>query len=101
MKRFGPYLVGIAMAGVAIVFVLSASAPFAAEASSIVVTTIPAGYRDWKLISVAHEEANLNSFAAVRSWRRRVAQDLLPRATRRLFAILSSPVTRVDGARRP
>ena len=26
---------------------------------------IPAGYRDWKLISVAHEEANLNSFAAV------------------------------------
>jgi len=65
MKRFGPYLIGIAIAGGAIVFVLSASAPFAAEASSIVVTKIPAGYRDWKLISVAHEEANLNSFAAV------------------------------------
>jgi len=65
MKRFGPYLIGIAMAGGAIVFVLSASAPFAAEASSIVVTKIPAGYRDWKLISVAHEEANLNSFGAV------------------------------------
>src|SRR4030095_4163893 len=65
MKRCGPYLIGIAMAGGAIVFVLSASAPFAAEASSIVVTKIPAGYRDWKLISVAHEEANLNSFAAV------------------------------------
>jgi hypothetical protein len=37
----------------------------ATEASSNVVTKIPAGYRDWKLISVAHEEANLNSFAAV------------------------------------
>ncbi len=31
----------------------------------IFVTTIPPGYRDWKLISVAHEEGNLNSFAAV------------------------------------
>jgi len=35
------------------------------EAASIFVTEIPAGYRDWKLISVAHEEGNLNSFAAV------------------------------------
>ena len=29
------------------------------------VTEIPTGYRDWKLISVAHEEGNLHSFAAV------------------------------------
>ena len=29
------------------------------------VTKIPPGFRDWKLISVAHEEGNLNSFAAV------------------------------------
>jgi hypothetical protein len=29
------------------------------------VTKIPAGYRDWKLISVAHEEGNLNSIGAV------------------------------------
>ena len=29
------------------------------------VTEIPAGYRDWRLISVAHEEGNLHSFAAV------------------------------------
>jgi cytochrome P460 len=28
-------------------------------------TTIPPGFRDWRLISVAHEEGNLNSFAAV------------------------------------
>jgi Cytochrome P460 len=62
MRRFGSYLVGIAMAGVALV---PSSAPSPAEASSIFITKIPAGYRDWKLISVAHEEANLNSFAAV------------------------------------
>ena len=31
----------------------------------ILVTKIPAGYRDWRLISVAHEEGNLHSFAAV------------------------------------
>jgi Cytochrome P460 len=31
----------------------------------IFATDIPAGYRDWKLISVAHEEGNLHSFAAV------------------------------------
>lgn len=29
------------------------------------VKQIPPGYRDWRLISVAHEEGNLNSFAAV------------------------------------
>ena len=31
----------------------------------IFVTQLPPGYRDWKLISVAHEEGNLNSIGAV------------------------------------
>ena len=35
------------------------------EAPPIFVKKIPPGYRDWRLISVAHEEGNLNSFAAV------------------------------------
>ena len=35
------------------------------ETTPIFVTNIPPGYRDWRLISVAHEEGNLNSFAAV------------------------------------
>ena len=35
------------------------------EAAPIFVTQIPHGYRDWRLISVAHEEGNLHSFAAV------------------------------------
>jgi hypothetical protein len=64
MRRVGLYLVGIAMGG-AVAFIASASARSAAEASSIFVTKMAVGYRDWKLISVAHEEANLNSFAAV------------------------------------
>jgi hypothetical protein len=32
---------------------------------SVYVETVPSGYRDWQLISVAHEEGNLRSFAAV------------------------------------
>ena len=35
------------------------------EPAPIFVTKILRGYRDWKLISVAHEEGNLNSFAAI------------------------------------
>jgi Cytochrome P460 len=31
----------------------------------VFVTKIPPGYRDWRLISVAHEEGNLHSFAAM------------------------------------
>ena len=34
-------------------------------AAPVFVTKILPGYRDWKLISVAHEEGNLNSFAAI------------------------------------
>lgn len=34
-------------------------------AKPVFVTAIPPGYRDWQFISVAHEEGNLNSFAAV------------------------------------
>ena len=43
----------------------SASGQADGEAAPIFVTEIPPGYRDWRLISVAHEEGNLNSFGAV------------------------------------
>jgi Cytochrome P460 len=33
--------------------------------SAVYLTKVPAGYRDWTLISVAHEEGNLHSFSAV------------------------------------
>ena len=35
------------------------------EAVPIFGIKIPAGYRDWKMVSVAHEEGNLHSFAAI------------------------------------
>ncbi len=35
------------------------------ESPPVFVTQMPTGYRDWRLISVAHEEGNLHSFAAV------------------------------------
>jgi Cytochrome P460 len=35
------------------------------KATPTFVNKIPPGYRDWRLISVAHEEGTLNSFAAV------------------------------------
>ena len=35
------------------------------EATALCVTKIPEGYRDWRLISVAHEEGNLNDIRAV------------------------------------
>ena len=36
-----------------------------AQAAPAFVTKIPPGYRDWRLISVAHEEGNFHSFAAI------------------------------------
>ena len=35
------------------------------DAAPIFVKEIPPGYRDWKVISVAHEEGNLNSLGAI------------------------------------
>jgi len=65
MKRTIFLLVAVAtLPGIA-AFTATASRHAAQEAGSVFVTKIPPGYRDWKLISVAHEEGNLNSFAAV------------------------------------
>lgn len=65
MKRVVVLLVVIAaMIGV-VAFLAAASLQASGDAASISVTKIPPGYRDWRLISVAHEEGNLHSFAAV------------------------------------
>ena len=56
------------VATVALGGVLAYSAPLsgqdAGEAAPIYGIKIPAGYRDWRLISVAHEEGNLNDLRA-------------------------------------
>lgn len=57
----------IAAATAAGVFLLTvpASGQGAGDAVPIFGITIPAGYRDWRFVSVAHEEGNLHSFAAI------------------------------------
>jgi len=57
----------VAVATVAGVVVASAPAPRHAdqEAAPIFGIKIPPGYRDWRLISVAHEEGNLNDLRAI------------------------------------
>lgn len=48
----------VALTGPASVHAADSTAP-------VFVTTIPSGYRDWRLVSVAHEEGNLHSIGAV------------------------------------
>jgi hypothetical protein len=57
----------IAVASVAGVIVLTApaSGQGGGQAVPIFGIKIPPGYRDWRLVSVAHEEGNLHSFAAI------------------------------------
>jgi hypothetical protein len=50
---------GVALAGV-VAFMAPASEHAAQEAAPLFVTEIPPGYRDWRVISVAHEAGDLN-----------------------------------------
>jgi hypothetical protein len=54
----------VALADV-IVYMAHASGRFDGKANSVFGIAIPPGYRDWKLISVAHEEGNLNDLRAL------------------------------------
>ena len=65
MKGLAYLLVAVvALTGVA-VYMAHASKRSGGEADPVVGITIPPGYRDWKLISVAHEEGNLNDLRAL------------------------------------
>jgi hypothetical protein len=62
MRRTTLLLVAAAVAGAAVAFF----APVAGHADQeVYVTRIPDGYRDWKLVSVAHEAGNLNDIRAI------------------------------------
>jgi len=63
-SAFAFALFTVAAMALIVVFTALASENLA-EDSIPIVTEIPSGYRDWKLISMAHEEGNLHSFAAV------------------------------------
>jgi hypothetical protein len=54
----------VSLAGVA-AYMGSASARADGKAAPIFGITIPVGYRDWRLISVAHEEGSLNDLRAI------------------------------------
>ena len=65
MTRIAFLLVAV----VAVVGVVASMAPASGhadeKAAAIFVTNIPPGYRDWRLVSVAHEEGNLNDIRAI------------------------------------
>jgi hypothetical protein len=65
MKQIAyPLFAVVALTGV-LGYLAYASGSSDAEAAPIFGITIPPGYRDWKLISVAHEEGNLNDIRAL------------------------------------
>jgi hypothetical protein len=55
------WLVAVAVVARVIVSTAPASGRADQAAAATFVTEIPSGYRGWRVISVAHEEGNLNS----------------------------------------
>ena len=65
MKQITLLLVAIATVAGVVVFTARASRSMDQEAAPLFGTEIPRGYRDWRLVSVAHEEGNLNDIRAI------------------------------------
>jgi hypothetical protein len=65
MTRFTLLVLAVFAAVYLAVSFFPASGHAAGETEPAYVTQIPPGYRDWAVISVAHEEGNLNSFGAI------------------------------------
>src|SRR5258708_38794574 len=65
MRRIAFVLVAVvALAGV-VAYIAPASGQADGEAAPISGVKIPPGYREWRLISVAHEEGDLNDLRAI------------------------------------
>jgi cytochrome P460 len=65
MKGFAYLLVVVVALTGMVVHMAHASGRSDGQADPVFGLTIPPGYRDWKLISVAHEEGNLNDLRAL------------------------------------
>ncbi len=65
MKRRGTFAIAVASLAGAVTYLLTQSGQAEEKSAAVYVKEIPSGYRDWKLISVAHEEGNLHSFAVI------------------------------------
>ena len=65
MKRIIWPLVAVAIVAAAVAFTAHETRGTAQKVSPVFVTEIPKGYREWRLVSVAHEEGNLNDIRAI------------------------------------
>ena len=65
MKRLAVALAAFTALGGVVADMTPASGQSNGEAAAIFEGKLPPGYRDWKLISVAHEEGNLNDLRAI------------------------------------
>ena len=65
MKRITILLVAVATVACVVAFTSRASRHADQETAPIFVKTIPPGYRDWRLISVAREEGDLKDIRAI------------------------------------
>ena len=65
MKPKSALTIAVATLASVIAYLVTASGQADENCTPVYVTQIPAGYRDWKVVSVAHEEGNLHSFAIV------------------------------------
>src|SRR5579864_8936341 len=65
MKGLAYLLVAVVALTGAVIYVAQASERSDGQADPVFGINIPSGYRDWKLISVAHEEGNLKDLRAL------------------------------------
>src|SRR4029434_6243883 len=66
MKRITALLVAVVILVGVVTFLASTSRHSTAQdAAPLFVTEIPPGYRDWKVVSVAHEAGDLNDIRAI------------------------------------
>src|SRR5947207_2377791 len=65
INRYGFALIVIAAMVAVVGYIGPAYGQGTHDAAPIFVKEIPPGYRDWKVISVAHEEGNLNSLGVI------------------------------------
>jgi Cytochrome P460 len=65
MKPKSAFVIAVATLAGVIAYMVTASGQADENPAPVYLTKIPAGYRNWRLVSVAHEEGDLHSFAAV------------------------------------
>jgi len=58
-------MVAVVTLGGVVAYMASASGHAGGDAAPSFITEIPTGYREWRLISVAHEEGKLNDIRAI------------------------------------